>query len=283
MKVKGDDSVATAVAMPKGPLRSGRVVTPEVVAAEMPSAKPGGRGRRGKINRLPAAIKAELDERIASGAFEYRELAEWLAEKHPSEPMSFSTLNYYVKFKCDPGLWAIKMATHQALEIVKAVGGKDDEMNHALTRLIQTVMFELLVEMNKARRLLKLFEIARRRGDSVIRKRIERQKKAEKKSGKKPGRKTAKKKAQALLDADGQYVPRYPSRAEVAVVAAFGRVTALLSKQTLDWTKWRRYVAEDIRKKVEVAATELAVAADGGGLSVKAAEQIRSALMDIHV
>lgn len=273
MTVKGDDSDLKPVSQSTEQPAEIKVVTPEVVEPEtIDAAKPKWTRARWKINHLPPDIKRQLDERIDSGAFgTYRQLSKWLLNLYPPTPISGSALQYYVKYKRAPELWAVKMATHQAVEIVKAAGGLDDEMNHALTRLIQTVMFELLVEMNKARRLLSLLDAAHHHGTAKI---ANKQKKAAE---------AGEVQTPSLFDDEGRPLPRYPSHAEVAVVAAFGRVTAILGKQTLDWTKWRHHLTEGLEKQIDKAQRQLKVAVQEGGLSIAAEKQIRNALMEIKV
>ncbi len=54
----------------------------------------------------------------------------------------------------DPVLKAVKIATAQAAEIVRVTGGDEDVMSGALLRLVQTAIFDLLVELQRSKQLI---------------------------------------------------------------------------------------------------------------------------------
>src|SRR5579872_5261648 len=123
---------------------------PEVVDA-LPQEKPK-KPRvqvRYKIRHLPPEVRRELDRRLATDDYVgFRELSHWLEEEH-QQRISPSALHTYFRNNFDPLLRAVKIAAMQSAEIVRVTGGDDDLITRALFRLVQTAIFDLLVQLNK--------------------------------------------------------------------------------------------------------------------------------------
>jgi len=79
-----------------------------------------------------------------------------------------------------------------------------------------------------------------------------------------------------LLDLEGETVP--PKTLE-----AVSRSVASLARVSVNQKKWMVEVRDKLNAKVGRAAEQVAIAARSGGLSPEAEQQIRTALLDIHV
>ena len=79
-----------------------------------------------------------------------------------------------------------------------------------------------------------------------------------------------------LLDLEGETVP--PKTLE-----AVSRSVATLARVSVNQKKWMVEVRDKLNAKVGRAVEQVALAARSGGLSPEAEQQIRNALMDIHV
>jgi hypothetical protein len=108
-----------------------------------------GERRRDKIKRLPEKLREELERKLREDDFDsYRELSKWLSTE--GHRVSHAALQkHHVKF--EQHLEAIKLATAQAREIVKASPDDDNQIAEALLRLVQTSLFEVLVELKQQR------------------------------------------------------------------------------------------------------------------------------------
>lgn len=112
----------------------------------------GPQGRRGQFRRtvrgLPAGLRKELDERIAKHEFaSYRELRRWLA----ANDCQIATVAVrHHALKLEERIAAVRQATAQAQAVVEANGGDENDINHALMRLVQQHLFTLLVELKGA-------------------------------------------------------------------------------------------------------------------------------------
>jgi Bacteriophage Mu, Gp27 len=99
-----------------------------------------------KIRDLPAEVRKQLDERIAKRDFKsYRELKLWLRQ-HGCQIATLSVQHHALKL--DAKLAAVRLATAQARAVVEATGSDELDINHALLRLVQQHLFNLLVELN---------------------------------------------------------------------------------------------------------------------------------------
>ena len=244
---------------------------PEVVKpATRKSGKPRRAQKRYKIRGLAPAVHRELDERLRTGDYRsFEELSDWLEKDH-QQFISPSSLAYYYKHKLDPILQAVKIATAQAAEIVRATGGDDDEINLAMFRLMQTSIFDLLVQVNRSRHLIATVPEARERSAARM-KALE-----DKRADADPSR------DQEAVEGSAQS-PHMPTRTEVAAVAALGKTVATVSKASLDFKKWREHMREKLEDKVAATSARVSEAARDGGLSPAAEEKIRAALMEIKL
>ena len=245
-----------------------------------PAASPNisGRSAKGprpqtnyKIMRLPPEVRSALDARLAAGSFGgYRALSRWLEETY-HERISPASLNNYFKYNFEQSLDAVKIATAQAIAIVRECGNSDDEMNRALTKVVQSTLFQMLIEMNKTTGLFRLARDARARFLSNEKRR----RAAQEEAGKAP--------PEVIQDENGEPVPKSPFDAEIAALGSVGRTVALLSKAQLEWTKWRDGARAQVARQVEVTSVKLSEVATEGGLSADAEVKIRAALMEIRV
>lgn len=201
----------------------------------------GRERRRHKIPNLPKKLREELERKLREEDFEsYRKLSKWLADK--GYAISHAALqNHHVKF--EQHLEAIKLATAQAREIVAASPDDDNQISEALMRLVQTSLFEVLVELRKHR--------ARPTDE--------------------PKRKTA-----TVSSEPG----RNPPNLNLAVL---GRTVANLGRAAIAQKKWIAQTRAVVREKVGEAKETLSKAEKGAGLSGEAAEKIRAALAGIEV
>jgi uncharacterized protein DUF3486 len=67
------------------------------------------------------------------------------------------------------------------------------------------------------------------------------------------------------------------------MLAAISRSVTSLARASVDHKKWMAEVRDKLNAKVGRAAEQVAIAAKAGGLSPAAEQQIRNALLDIHV
>jgi hypothetical protein len=241
-------------------------LVPEVVDTPQAAARKNRRSLvRYKIRRLPPEARRELEKQFAEDNFgSFADLSKWLEETYGQKINPASLQNYY-KNNFDPVLTAVKIATAQAAEIVRLTAGDDGMMSGALLRLVQTAIFDLLVQLQRSRRLIEQIPKARAHSAVVANKRAERREH----EGPSP------EPSAALSDPS--------TRVEIAAVAALGKVTATVSKAVIEFERWR----DELRKRVnqKVAATAIAVAdvAHEAGLSPEVEKTIRDALMEIKV
>lgn len=102
---------------------------------------------RGKILTLPPKLRAELDRRLVEGGFsDYGGLSRWLHE-HGWQINRDSVYRYGRRL--ERRLATLRLATEQARAVVKAAGGADDTVNEGLMRLVQSDLFNVLVEVRE--------------------------------------------------------------------------------------------------------------------------------------
>ncbi len=100
-----------------------------------------------RIKRLPTALRAELDLRIARHDFSgFRDLKSWLRQR--GYLITTDKVQRYTD-KLEEKLAAVRMAREQARAIVEASGDDDVDMNQALLRLVQQHLFTVLVDLNR--------------------------------------------------------------------------------------------------------------------------------------
>jgi Bacteriophage Mu, Gp27 len=225
--------------------------------------------RPGKIRRLPLAVRQELDEHLKAGDLTCRGLSALLEER--GFEISPTGINYY-QHKFDDRLRAVELASKQAGEIVVAAGGDDDRINRALARLVQSTMFEMVIEMYDARRKFEAADRARSLSGTRIAARARRAAEIEHPVDD----------AAAFEDA-GEPAGKFPAKAELSAMGAIGRTVAALGKLDLEWEKWRAQMKLNVKRQVDAAGERVSDAVKNGGLSAEAEARIRSALLEIKV
>lgn len=111
-------------------------------------------GRKSSIDRLSAQVKTHIERRLAEGRMTLDELIEELRAAFPEEAAggdlpSRSAVGRYGQ-KLSRRLAAIRAST-EAAKIIQANAGDDkDARSEALTALIQTELFEAILDMQEA-------------------------------------------------------------------------------------------------------------------------------------
>ncbi|MBB1601570.1 phage protein Gp27 family protein [Variovorax sp. UMC13] len=110
--------------------------------------------RQSSIVRLPIDIKAYIEAMLATGAQTLDELIRDLQERFPAEAQagtlpSRSAIHRYGS-KLDRRLSAIKASTEAALLIRQHAGDSQDARSEALTALVQTELFEAILNLQEA-------------------------------------------------------------------------------------------------------------------------------------
>lgn len=110
--------------------------------------------RKSGISRLPEEIKAYIEAMLATGAQTLDEMitdlqARFPAEAHAGDLPSRSALHRYGT-RLDRRLAAIKASTEAAVLIRKHAGDKEDARSEALTSIVQTELFEALLNLQDA-------------------------------------------------------------------------------------------------------------------------------------
>jgi len=105
---------------------------------------------RGKIRALPKELREDLDRRLMDSGFrDYRGLARWL--KSRGYTVSHAALHKYGS-KFERRLEAVKLATAQARAIVAASPEDDTVIAEGLMRLVQSSLFQVLVDLEAVKR-----------------------------------------------------------------------------------------------------------------------------------
>ena len=111
-------------------------------------------GRKSSIDRLSMAVKAHIERRLAEGRMTLDELIAELRAEFPDEAAdgelpSRSAVGRYGQ-KLERRLAAIRAST-EAAKIIQAQAGDDkDARSEALTALIQTELFDAILDMQDA-------------------------------------------------------------------------------------------------------------------------------------
>lgn len=111
-------------------------------------------GRKSSISRLPAEVKAYIEAMLATGAQTLDELIADLQERYPAVASggnlpSRSAVHRYGQ-KLDRRLSAIKASTEAAKLIRAQAGDDEDARSEALTALVQTELFEAILNLQEA-------------------------------------------------------------------------------------------------------------------------------------
>lgn len=110
-------------------------------------------GRKSSISRLPADVKSYIEGRLAEGRMTLDELISDVQKRFPQQAQagdlpSRSAVHRYGQ-KLERRLSAIKAST-EAAKIIQAQAGDDsDARSEALTALIQTELFEAILELQE--------------------------------------------------------------------------------------------------------------------------------------
>jgi hypothetical protein len=244
---------------------------PEVVNP-LPQEKPKKSRvqERFKIRHLPPEVRRELDRRLATDDYVgFRELSSWLEEEH-QQRISPSALHTYFRNNFDPLLRAVKMAAMQSAEIVRVTSGDDDLITRALFRLVQTAIFDLLIQLNKTHQLMGRVPGSVHHGKAVLETRAAKQAAAG--AGEQAGSATPK-----------PLESKFSTSVEVAAVSALGKVASIVSKAMVDVERWREQMREKLSAQLAVTTTRVTEAARAGGMSAETEATIRAMLMEIKV
>lgn len=111
-------------------------------------------GRKSTISRLPAEVKAYIEAMLATGAQTLDELIADLQQRYPAtstgvELPSRSAMHRYGQ-KLDRRLSAIRASTEAAKLIRLQAGDDEDARSEALTALVQTELFEAILNLQEA-------------------------------------------------------------------------------------------------------------------------------------
>lgn len=111
-------------------------------------------GRKSSISRLPPEIKTYIEAMLATGAQTLDEMIGDLQQRFPAEARanalpSRTALHRYGS-KLDRRLAAIKASTEAAVLIRHHAGDREDARSEALTSLVQTELFEALLNLQEA-------------------------------------------------------------------------------------------------------------------------------------
>lgn len=110
--------------------------------------------RKSSVTRLPPEVKAYIEAMLATGAQTLDELIADLRERFPAEAQagelpSRSALHRYGS-KLDRRLSAIRASTEAAKLIQAQAGDDQDARSEALTALVQTELFEAILNLQEA-------------------------------------------------------------------------------------------------------------------------------------
>ncbi|WP_219211918.1 phage protein Gp27 family protein [Variovorax boronicumulans] len=111
-------------------------------------------GRQSSVKRLPSEIKSYIEAMLATGAQTLDELIKDLQARFPAEAEagslpSRSAIHRYGT-KLDRRLAAIKASTEASLLIRQHAGDSQDARSEALTALVQTELFEAILNLQDA-------------------------------------------------------------------------------------------------------------------------------------
>ena len=111
-------------------------------------------GRKSTISRLPAEIKTYIEAMLATGAQTLDELIADLQSRYPAQATAGSlpsraAVHRYGQ-KLDRRLSAIRASTEAAKLIRAQAGDDEDARSEALTALVQTELFEAILNLQEA-------------------------------------------------------------------------------------------------------------------------------------
>ncbi len=111
-------------------------------------------GRKSKLSRLPMEVKAYIEGKLADGRLTLDELIADLHNRFPAQQQagelpSRAAVHRYGQ-KLDRRLAAIRASTEAAKIIQAQAGDNKDARSEALTALIQTELFEAILNLQEA-------------------------------------------------------------------------------------------------------------------------------------
>ena len=111
-------------------------------------------GRKSTISRLPQDVKSYIEGKLAEGRMTLDELIADLGKRFPSQAQagdlpSRAAVHRYGQ-KLERKLAAIRASTEAAKIIQAQAGDSDDARSEALTALIQTELFEAILNLQEA-------------------------------------------------------------------------------------------------------------------------------------
>jgi hypothetical protein len=111
-------------------------------------------GRKSSIDQLPAEIKQHIQKRLAEGRLTLDQLIADLRQTFPaqagaSELPSRAAVHRYGQ-KLERHLAAVKASTEAARMIREHAGDSQDARSEALTALVQTELFEAILQLQEA-------------------------------------------------------------------------------------------------------------------------------------
>lgn len=111
-------------------------------------------GRKSKLSRLPVEVKAYIEGKLADGRLTLDELIADLHTRFPAQQQagelpSRAAVHRYGQ-KLDRRLAAIRASTEAAKIIQAQAGDNKDARSEALTALIQTELFEAILNLQEA-------------------------------------------------------------------------------------------------------------------------------------
>ncbi|HLI78346.1 MAG TPA: phage protein Gp27 family protein [Candidatus Binataceae bacterium] len=222
---------------------------------------------RNKLAQLPEELRAEVDRRLADSGNSCRAVSEWLEDEHATR-IGPSSLQYRKK-RLDLELLGVKYATSEARAIVEATGGDNEEINRALTTLVQTKLYDMLIQMNTVIEAFDRAGKANSRSAKVMKTRHRHQQKTGAAHQGEPS--------------EGDLSPRRPHSAAVSALSALVRNTAMIGRHVMDTDKWDLDRQIKVAQLVKIADQKVTKIASEAGLSPEVEKTIRDALMEIKV
>lgn len=109
------------------------------------TAKGGGMAKRSSVEQLPQSVRHELERKLADNGFsDYTALAEWLNLQ--GYEISRSAVHRYGA-KVQKRFASIKASTEAARLIAEGASDEGDTRSEALVAMVQTELFDALVEI----------------------------------------------------------------------------------------------------------------------------------------
>lgn len=111
-------------------------------------------GRKSTISRLPSDVKSYIEGKLAEGRLTLDELIADVRGKFPAQAQagdlpSRAALHRYGS-KLERSLIAVKASTEAARMICASTDDTDDSRSEALTALVQTKLFEAILEIEES-------------------------------------------------------------------------------------------------------------------------------------